>query len=116
AFLTEHIAGNPHNEKFVAALAEHHFCWNPSVGAPQDGSKGGLHGRATVPNPPGKSPRIKWDNTFCFEFMTGICHFREFTIALNQEPAGLFRSLGRLVRCGRCRIETIDELEHGIWS
>src|SRR5438552_15072476 len=60
AFLPQHIAGDPHNEEFVAAFAEHHFCGDASGGASQDGSKGNLRRHAPIAGAPAKSPWIKW--------------------------------------------------------
>jgi len=116
ALLTEHIAGNPDNEEFVAAPAEYRFNWNASVGASQNGSKRGLSGHVPIPNAPPKGPRIERDDTAVLGRVTGVRHFRKVTIPLYQEPASLFRSLGHTVRLGLRGIEAIDEFEHGVCS
>ena len=114
AFLPQHIAGDPHNEEFVAAFAEHHFCGDASVGASQDGSKGNLRRHAPIAGAPAKSPWIKWDYAGLLTWVTRVGHFGKIAIALYQKSASLFRGPRHVMRRDLGRIETIDEFEHDL--
>ena len=113
-FLTEHIAGNPDDEEFVAAFAEDHFRRNTSVGTSQNSGKRSLRGRPSVANTPAKGLRIKVDDPRFLVAVVGIGHFSEVAIALHQQFASLFRGLRHLVRSRLRRVEAIDEFEHSV--
>src|SRR3982074_2346598 len=114
ASLPENRSSNPHHDKFIADLAEHHLRWNASVTTAEDSSKRSLRGGVSVPNAPAKRLRIKVDDVHFLAAVVAIGHFCEVAIALHQKSASLFRGLGHWVRSRLCMGGAIDELEHSV--
>jgi hypothetical protein len=112
AFPAKHVASNANHEELITPLAEYHFCWDASVCTSTDGGKRNLRRGTLAVNTPAKSSRIEWNDTRFPGRCGGRRSFRKVAIALDEELASLFPSLGPAETLGVRGIETIDEVEH----